>query len=61
VAVARAYGWAAEKVETTAQFEPVFAAALAAGQPTLIHVKLDADVSTSRTTLSAIRNKASSR
>lgn len=54
-ALARAYGWRAERVERTAQFEPAFAAALASGQPTLLHLKLDADVSTSRTTLGAIR------
>ena len=35
----------------TEQFEAAFAAALAAQQPTLIHLKLDTDVSTTRTTL----------
>jgi acetolactate synthase-1/2/3 large subunit len=59
-ALARAYGWRAAKVEATAQFEPAFAEALAAQQPTLIHIRLDADVSTTRTTLSAIRRAASS-
>jgi acetolactate synthase-1/2/3 large subunit len=57
-ALARAYGWRAAKVEATAQFEPAFADALAAQQPTLIHIRLDADVSTTRTTLSAIRRAA---
>ena len=57
-ALARAYGWEASHVATTAQFEPAFAAALAADGPTLIHVKLDADVSTSRATLTAIRHAA---
>ena len=57
-ALARAYGWAASLVATTAQFEPAFAAALAANGPTLIHVKLDAEVSTSRATLTAIRRVA---
>ena len=57
-ALARAHGWRAERVDATAQFEPAFAAALAADVPTLIHVKLDADVSTSRTTLTAIRQIA---
>ncbi len=60
-ALARAYGWAAMPVATTAQFEPAFAAALAANGPTLIHVKLDADVSTSRATLTAIRRIARDR
>ena len=57
-ALALAYGWRAERVDSTAQFEPAFAAALAAGRPTLIHLKLDADVSTSRATLTAIRHNA---
>ncbi len=56
-ALALAYGWRAERVDRTAQFEPAFAAALAADKPTLIHVKLDADVSTSRATLTAIRER----
>jgi acetolactate synthase I/II/III large subunit len=57
-ALALAYGWRAARVDLTAQFEPAFAAALAADKPTLIHVKLDADVSTSRATLTAIRHNA---
>ena len=54
-ALARAHGWGASFVDATAQFEPAFAAALAADRPTLIHVKLDVEVSTSRATLTAIR------
>ncbi len=57
-ALARAYGLAAEKVERTAQFEPAFQAALARDVPTLLHLKLDADVSTTRATLGAIRQAA---
>ena len=57
-ALARAYGWNAQRVDTTATFEPAFAEALRSQQPALLHLKLDADVSTSRTTLTAIRNKA---
>jgi acetolactate synthase-1/2/3 large subunit len=57
-ALARAYGWGAARVERTAEFEPAFAQALAADGPTLIHLKLDADVITSRTTLGAIRQAA---
>ena len=60
-ALALAYGWRAGHVKTTAEFEPAFAAALAADRPTLIHVKLDADISTSRTTLTAIRAVARKR
>jgi acetolactate synthase-1/2/3 large subunit len=58
VALAKAYGWAARRVDATREFEPAFAAALAAERPTLIHVKLDADVSTTRATLGAIREAA---
>ena len=61
VQLALAYGWRAERVETTAQFEPAFARALEAGAPTLLHVLLPADVSTSRTTLSALREAAFAR
>jgi acetolactate synthase-1/2/3 large subunit len=60
-ALARAYGWQAARVERTADFESAFADALAAERPALIHLKLDADVSTSRTTLSAIRQAALAR
>jgi len=60
-ALARAYGWHARSVDMTAQFEPAFAAALADERPTLLHLKLDAEVSTSRTTLSAIRRIAQAR
>ena len=61
VALAKAYGWHAERVDTTAQFEPAFRAALDAGRPALLHLKLDADVSTSRATLTAIREVARKR
>jgi acetolactate synthase-1/2/3 large subunit len=57
-ALARAYGWQAHYVDATAAFEPAFAAALAADRPTLVHLKLDTDVITSRTTLAAIREGA---
>ncbi len=57
-ALAQAYGWRAARVVATSEFEPAFAAALAANHPTLIHVKLDTDVSTPRTTLAALRAAA---
>jgi acetolactate synthase-1/2/3 large subunit len=60
-ALARAYGWDAARVDHTAQFEPSFAAALASRRPTLLHLKLDPDVITTRTTLSAIRAAARAR
>ena len=58
VALARAYGWTASEVDRTAQFEAALREALAASGPTLIHLKLDTNVSTTRTTLSAIREAA---
>ncbi len=61
VALAQAYGWHAARVETTAQFEPALRAALDAGRPALLHLKLDADVSTTRATLTAIRAAATKR
>jgi acetolactate synthase-1/2/3 large subunit len=60
-ALAVAYGWYAQMVQATGEFEAAFAAALAADRPTLIHVKLDVDVSTTRATLSAIRATAARR
>jgi acetolactate synthase-1/2/3 large subunit len=57
-ALARAYGWHAERVDGTAEFEPAFVRALGARRPALLHLKLDADVSTTRTTLGAIRAAA---
>jgi acetolactate synthase-1/2/3 large subunit len=57
-ALARAYGWAGERVTETAQFEPALRAALAREQGTLIEVMLDAEVLTTRATLSEIRHAA---
>jgi acetolactate synthase I/II/III large subunit len=57
-ALARACGWFAETVSTTEAFAPALARCLDAGKPALMHLKLDADVSTSRGTLSAIREAA---
>ena len=60
-ALARAYGWRAETLDETAAFEPALQRAIAAGTPTLLHLKLDADVSTTRSTLGAIRAAALAR
>jgi acetolactate synthase-1/2/3 large subunit len=57
-ALALAYGWRAARVDRTGDFEAAFDEALKPGAPMLIHLKLDADVSTSRTTLTAIRETA---
>jgi acetolactate synthase I/II/III large subunit len=56
--LARAYGWHSDVVERTAQFEPALRRWLESGRPGLLHLKLDAEVSTSRTTLAAIRAAA---
>jgi acetolactate synthase-1/2/3 large subunit len=61
VALARAYGWQASVIDKTGDFEPLFTAALNADGPTLLHLKLDADISTSRATLTTIRQAARSR
>jgi acetolactate synthase I/II/III large subunit len=57
-ALARAYGWRGEFIDRTEAFEPALVKAIEAGTPTLLHLKLDTDVSTTRTTLSAIRKAA---
>jgi acetolactate synthase-1/2/3 large subunit len=58
VALARAYGWNAAAVADTNGFEPALREALAVARPTLLHLKLDTDVITSRTTLGRIRENA---
>ena len=60
-ALARAYGWRGEFIDTTAAIEPALVRAIEAGTPTLLHIKLDANVSTSRSTLDAIRGTAQRR
>jgi acetolactate synthase-1/2/3 large subunit len=60
-ALARAYGWRAEFIDRTEGFEPALQRAIEAGRPTLLHLKLDAEVSTSRATLTAIRSAAAGR
>ena len=57
-ALARAYGWRGEFIDRTAAFEPALVQAIEAGTPTLLHLKLDPNVSTTRTTLAAIRATA---
>lgn len=57
-ALARAYGYAAERITTTAELEPALLRALAAPTGTVIEVLLDADVITTRGTLAAITRQA---
>jgi acetolactate synthase-1/2/3 large subunit len=61
VALARAYGYAGERVTRTEQFEPALQAALARQEGTLIEVMLDPEVITTRGTLGAIRKAAQER
>ena len=56
--LARAYGYAAERVTETAQFEAALLRALAADTGTLIEIPLDPEVITTRGTLSSIRRAA---
>jgi acetolactate synthase-1/2/3 large subunit len=61
-ALAQAFGWRAARITRTEEVAGALAEALAhPEQPTLLHLKLDADVSTSRSTLSAIRAAAEQR
>ena len=60
-ALARAYGYAAEQVTETAQFEGALLRALAADTGTLIEIPLDPEVITTRGTLSAITKAAQAR
>jgi acetolactate synthase-1/2/3 large subunit len=57
-AYARAFGGFGATVERTADFAPAFEAALASGQPAILHVKFDPDGITPTQTLSGIRAAA---
>ncbi|WP_293225183.1 thiamine pyrophosphate-binding protein [Ottowia sp.] len=61
VALARAYGWAGERVTRTEQFEPALQAALHSEQGSLIEVMLSEDIITTRATLGTIRQQALAR
>ncbi|KQY81730.1 thiamine pyrophosphate-binding protein [Pelomonas sp. Root1444] len=56
--LAEAFGFAALYAENTGQVGPALDAAIAAGKPALLHLRLSSDVSTSRSTLTAIREAA---
>ncbi len=58
VALAQAYGYAGVRIERTDQFEPALSAALALNRGTLIEVRLDPEVITTRATMTAIREAA---
>jgi acetolactate synthase-1/2/3 large subunit len=58
VALARSYGAHGELVESTAAFAPAFEAAIGAGVPALIELRVDPEIITSRTTIAKIRSAA---
>jgi len=60
-ALASAYGYIGVRITRTEEFEPVLVAAIARREGTLIEVMLDAEVLTTRGTLSAIRQAAQAR
>jgi acetolactate synthase-1/2/3 large subunit len=55
---AESFGAFGALVERTEEFVPAFEAAIAAGRISLIEIRLDPEVITTRTTLSAIRRAA---
>jgi acetolactate synthase-1/2/3 large subunit len=57
-ALARAYGAFGARVEATEEFAPACEEALASGRPALLHLILDPEAITPRTTLSALRQQA---
>jgi acetolactate synthase-1/2/3 large subunit len=57
-AYARAFGGFGVTVEKTADFGPAFEAAVASGQPAIVHIKFDTDAISPGQTLSAIRAQA---
>jgi acetolactate synthase I/II/III large subunit len=57
-AMAKSYGAHGETVTKTAEFAPAFERALASGKAAILDLKMDPDVITTRTTLTAIRETA---
>ena len=57
-AFARSFGAHGETVERTDDFEAAFERALAAGRPAVLHLPVDPDAITPRTTLTALREAA---
>jgi acetolactate synthase-1/2/3 large subunit len=57
-ALARAYGAFGASVTRTEEFAPAFEAAVASGRPAVIELRMDPEMITTRTTLSALRRQA---
>ena len=60
LALARAYGAFGESVARTEEFAPAFNEAVASGKAAVIELRMDPEMITTRTTLSAIRRQAQS-
>jgi len=58
IALARAYGAFAAQVARTEEFAPAFEEAVAAKRAAIIELKIDPEIITTRTTLSALRRQA---
>ena len=58
VALARAYGAFGEGIARTEDFAPAFEDAIASGRPAVLELRMDPEMITTRTTLSAIRRQA---
>jgi acetolactate synthase-1/2/3 large subunit len=61
VALARSFGWHAERVERTEDAADALERALGAGTAALLHLPVDAEALTPRQTLSEIRAEAAAR
>ena len=57
-ALARAYGGVGVSVARTEEFAPAFEEAVASGRPAVIELRMDPEMITTRTTLSALRRQA---
>jgi len=55
-AIARAFGAYAERVERTEEFAPAFARATSAGRAAVLHLRIDPELISTRTTLSRMRS-----
>ena len=60
-ALARSFGWHAERVDRTEDVSAAFDRALGAGRPALLHLPVDPEALTPRQTLSEIRAEAEAR
>jgi acetolactate synthase-1/2/3 large subunit len=58
VALAKAYGAHAERVQETGQFEAAFARCIAVGRPALIEIQFDANILTPTATVDSLRAQA---